>query len=75
MTQDNEGGMESGSEDELLIAGKEFRKLQERSLTSGYREGLGQASEDGLQVRLTQILINFDLSRPDLILPTKRATG
>lgn len=45
----NSDGLESGSEDELLIADKEYRRMQQRSLTSGYREGLGQASEDGLQ--------------------------
>ena len=45
----NSVGIDSGSEDELFMADKEYRRMQERSLTSGYREGMGQASEDGLQ--------------------------
>ena len=50
MTRDNDdGGMESGSEDELFLAEKDWKKMHARSLTNGYREGVGQAAEEGLQ--------------------------
>ena len=46
---DVDDGFKSGSDDDLYLADKGWRKLQQRSLTEGYREGLDQASEDSLQ--------------------------
>jgi len=45
----DDDGIESGSEDELFLAEKEWRKLNTRSTTEGFREGISQASEDSLQ--------------------------
>ena len=42
-------GIESGSEDDLFYAEKDWRRLQERSMTTGYREGLDHAAEEALQ--------------------------
>ena len=42
-------GFDSGSEGELSIAQRDWAKLQERSLTQGYREGVSQGAEQGLQ--------------------------
>ena len=42
-------GFDSGSEGELSIAQRDWAKMQERSLTQGYREGVSQGAEQGLQ--------------------------
>ena len=42
-------GLDSGSEDELFFAEKDWSKMHQRSMTTGYREGLEKASEDSLQ--------------------------
>merc|ERR1711971_1284738 len=42
-------GFDSGSEGELSIAQRDWVKMQERSLTQGYREGVTQGAEQGLQ--------------------------
>ena len=42
-------GLESGSEDELFFAEKDWSKMHQRSLTTGYREGMEKASDEGLQ--------------------------
>jgi hypothetical protein len=42
-------GIGSGSEDELFLAEKEWKKLNVKSTTEGFREGISQASEDSLQ--------------------------
>ena len=47
--EEEDDGFKSGSEDELYLADKDWRKLQKRSLTEGFREGLDQATEDELQ--------------------------
>eukprot|EP00092_Neocalanus_flemingeri_P001862 GFUD01001985.1.p1 GENE.GFUD01001985.1~~GFUD01001985.1.p1 ORF type:complete len:134 (-),score=57.47 GFUD01001985.1:11-412(-) len=46
---DDDDGIGSGNEDELFYAEKEWRKLNEKSTTLGFKEGIGQASEDALQ--------------------------
>ena len=48
--QGDDVGMESGSEDELFFAERDYEKMHQRSLTAGYREGLSHAAEEGLQV-------------------------
>ena len=45
----DDDGIGSGDEDELFFAEKEWRKLNEKSTKEGFREGIGQASEDSLQ--------------------------
>ena len=47
--EEEDDGFKSGSEDELYLADKDWKKLQKRSLTEGFREGLDQATEDELQ--------------------------
>ena len=42
-------GFASGSEGELSIAQRDWAKMQQRSLTQGYREGVTQGAEQGLQ--------------------------
>jgi len=42
-------GIESGDEDELFFAEKEWKKMNEKSTKEGFREGIGKASEDALQ--------------------------
>ena len=42
-------GFDSGSEGELSIAQRDWAKMQERSRTQGYREGVTQGAELGLQ--------------------------
>ena len=42
-------GLDSGSEDELFFAEKDWSKMHQRSMTTGYREGMEKASEEGLQ--------------------------
>ena len=49
-SQSDDMGFESGSDDELVIAERDYERLHQRSLTSGYREGLSHAAEEGLQV-------------------------
>ena len=39
-------GIESGNEDHLFYAEKDWRRLEKRSLTTGYREGLDHAADD-----------------------------
>ena len=46
---DEDDGFKSGSEDELFLADKDWKKMQQRSLKEGFREGLDQANEDQLQ--------------------------
>ena len=46
---EEDDGFKSGSEDELYLANKDWKKLQQRSLKEGFREGLDQANEDQLQ--------------------------
>ena len=46
---EEDDGFKSGSEDDLFLADKDWQKLQQRSLTEGFREGLDQATEDELQ--------------------------
>ena len=41
-------GLDSGSEDELFFAEKDWSKMHQRSMTTGYREGMEKASEEGL---------------------------
>ena len=47
--EDEDDGFKSGSEDELFLADKDWKKMQQRSLKEGFREGLDQANEDQLQ--------------------------
>ena len=47
--EEEDDGFKSGSEDELFLADKDWKRLQKRSLTEGFREGLDQATEDELQ--------------------------
>ena len=42
-------GIESGNEDHLFYAEKDWRRLEKRSLTTGYREGLDHAADEALQ--------------------------
>ena len=42
-------GFDSGSEGELSIAQRDWAKMQERSRTQGYREGVSHGAELGLQ--------------------------
>ena len=49
MTLHDNDGFESGSEDDLFYAERDWRRLQERSITTGYREGLDHAAEEALQ--------------------------
>ena len=39
-------GIESGNEDDLFYAEKDWRRLEKRSLITGYREGLDHAADD-----------------------------
>jgi hypothetical protein len=45
----DDDGIGSGSEDELFLAEKEWKKLNAKSTTEGFREGISQASLDSLQ--------------------------
>merc|ERR1719312_788929 len=45
----DDDGIGSGSEEELLLAEKEWKKLNQKSAREGFREGISQASEDSLQ--------------------------
>ena len=45
----DDDGIWSGSEEELYLAEKEWKKLNQRSTREGFREGISQASEDSLQ--------------------------
>ena len=38
-----------GVEEEMLLAEKDWIRMKQRSLTSGYRDGLGQAIDEGNQ--------------------------
>ena len=40
---------DKGYEEELSIARRDWARMQERSLTQGYREGVSQSAELGLQ--------------------------
>ena len=46
---EEDDGFKSGSEDDLFLADKDWQKLQQSSLTEGFREGLDQSTEDQLQ--------------------------
>ena len=45
----DDDGIWSGSKEELYLAEKEWKKLNQRSTREGFREGISQASEDSLQ--------------------------
>merc|ERR1712098_669420 len=45
----DDDGIGSGSEDELFLAEKDWKKLNVKSAREGFREGISQASEDSLQ--------------------------